>query len=184
MDVWGEGGVETGAGGEISPGEGLLEGTEPGGLAVTEVAIAILFQGDRFLMQLRDDIPGIVYPGHWTFFGGHLEPGESPDVGVWRELEEEISYRPPWLRLFRRQRQGQIIRNVFYGPIAVPITDLILGEGWDMALWTIPEIEAGVRYSAIADQVRPMGAPHQALLLAFIEEQGMGRGTSPASGSV
>ena len=175
-------------GGDPSPREGhpedsLGQETPSGGNATTEVATAILFQGDRFLMQLRDDIPGIVYPGHWTFFGGHLEPGESPEVGVWRELEEEISYRPPWLRLFRRQRQGQIIRNVFYGPLEVALTDLILGEGWDMALWTIPEIQAGVRSSAIANQVRPMGTPHQALLLTFIEEQGLGSQPSPPEGS-
>ena len=54
-----------------------------------EVAIAILYQGDRFLLQLRDDIPTIAWPGHWAFFGGHLEPGESADVAVQRELMEE-----------------------------------------------------------------------------------------------
>jgi hypothetical protein len=32
-----------------------------------EVAIAILYSSDRFLMQLRDNIPGIFYPGHWAF---------------------------------------------------------------------------------------------------------------------
>ncbi|NMG61182.1 NUDIX hydrolase, partial [Geitlerinema sp. P-1104] len=41
---------------------------------VKEVAIAILHQNGRYLMQLRDDIPTIVYPGQWTFFGGTVEP--------------------------------------------------------------------------------------------------------------
>ena len=32
------------------------------------VAIAILQYQDKFLMQLRDDIPTIVHPGVWTMF--------------------------------------------------------------------------------------------------------------------
>ena len=55
-----------------------------------EVAIAILYQEDKFLMQLRDNIPGIFYPGYWGLFGGHLEPGETPDIAVKREVIEEI----------------------------------------------------------------------------------------------
>lgn len=99
-----------------------------------EVAIAMLFQGDRYLMQLRDDIPTIVYPGQWTFFGGHLEPRESPDTGVWRELAEEIQYRPPWLKRFERRVEGNVARNVFYGPLTVPLSALTLCEGWDLDL--------------------------------------------------
>jgi len=56
------------------------------------VALAILEQDGRFLMQLRDDIPTILYPGVWGLFGGHLEAGESPEIGLKRELKEEINY--------------------------------------------------------------------------------------------
>ena len=48
------------------------------------VAIAILHRNGQFLLQLRDNIPGIIYPGHWGLFGGHLEPGETPAVAVER----------------------------------------------------------------------------------------------------
>lgn len=138
--------------------------------APAEVAVAILVWEDQFLMQLRDDIPGIVYPGQWTFFGGHVDPGETPDQAIWRELEEEIGHRPPWLRRFQQQRHGQVIRHVYYGPLGVPLEQLILGEGWDLGLWTPAEIRQGQRYSPIAQQVRPMGGPHQALLLQFLEQ--------------
>ncbi|WP_225886453.1 NUDIX hydrolase [Leptolyngbya sp. PCC 6406] len=141
-----------------------------------EVAIAILFQGNRFLMQLRDDIPTIVYPGYWTFFGGHVEPGESPETGVWRELQEEIGYQPPWLKRFERHENGAIVRNVFYGPLTVPVEDLILGEGWDLGLWTVEDIQRGERYSAKAQGVKPIGPPHQAILLRFLNTVGTGDG--------
>ena len=59
------------------------------------VAIAILHQDNKFLMQLRDDIPTIWYPGYWGFFGGHIELGETPEIAVGREVMEEINYEMP-----------------------------------------------------------------------------------------
>ena len=44
-----------------------------------EVALAMLHRDDRWLMQLRDEIPGIIAPGCWGLFGGHLDPGETPE---------------------------------------------------------------------------------------------------------
>jgi 8-oxo-dGTP diphosphatase len=134
-----------------------------------EVAIAILHQNNQFLMQLRDDIPGIAYPGYWAFFGGHLDPGESPTEGVRRELLEEIGYAPPQLTFFRRIESEQVIRHVFHGPLLVSVDDLELNEGWDLGLWTIEDIHRGNRYSARANQARPMGTPHQQILLSFVE---------------
>ncbi len=67
-----------------------------------EVAIAILHTPDQFLMQLRDNVPGIMYPGYWGFFGGHIDPGETPEAAVKRELLEEINYAPPLVSEFRR----------------------------------------------------------------------------------
>ena len=64
------------------------------------VAIAILQHQDKFLMQLRDDIPSIVHPGVWTMFGGHLEIGENPEMGIRRELQEEIGYIPQEINFF------------------------------------------------------------------------------------
>jgi 8-oxo-dGTP pyrophosphatase MutT (NUDIX family) len=47
-------------------------------------------QHGRYLMQLRDDKPGILHPGAWGLFGGGIEPGEAPEAAVRRELVEEI----------------------------------------------------------------------------------------------
>ena len=56
----------------------------------THGAMAIITNGaGRYLMHLRDDIPGIVWPGHWSTLGGGREEGETPREAIVRELQEE-----------------------------------------------------------------------------------------------
>ncbi|PSR12438.1 NUDIX hydrolase [filamentous cyanobacterium CCP3] len=136
-----------------------------------EVAIAILYQGDRYLLQLRDDIPTIAWPGHWAFFGGHLEPGERPDEAVYRELQEEIGYDAPQLALFQRSESETVVRHVYHGPLVVPVESLVLTEGLDLGLCSVEDIHRGHRYSARAQAERPIGPPHQELLLSFLEQR-------------
>lgn len=133
------------------------------------VAVAILYQGDRFLMQLRDDIPTIAYPGYWGFFGGHIEPGETPEQALKRELQEEIGYtftvKPVQFGCYN---EPQVIRYVFAVPLLVACEDLVLNEGWDLKLLTPQEIERGTCYSAKANQVREIGPKHRQILLDFL----------------
>jgi len=58
------------------------------------VALAMLQRDGCWLLQLRDDVDTIIYPGHWGLFGGHVEAGEAPEQAVLRELEEEIGWTP------------------------------------------------------------------------------------------
>jgi 8-oxo-dGTP pyrophosphatase MutT (NUDIX family) len=133
------------------------------------VAIAILYRDGKFLLQLRDNIPGIIYPGHWGFFGGHMEPDETPEVAVKRELLEEIGYAPSVMSEFRLYSDSSVVRHVFHGELDVELSQLVLGEGWDMDLLTPEEIRQGERYSEKAGEVRPLGRPHQQILLDFIK---------------
>lgn len=139
--------------------------------SIVRVAIAILYQNNQFLMQLRDDIPNIVYPGHWGLFGGHLEPGETPDIAVKRELLEEIGYTPPNLLEFGCYPDEKAIRHVYYAPLKVELNQLVLLEGWDMDFLTIDEIKKGDRYSKIAKGTHPLVSTAQKILLDFISTQ-------------
>jgi 8-oxo-dGTP pyrophosphatase MutT (NUDIX family) len=134
------------------------------------VAIAILYRDNKFLFQLRDDIPNIVYPAHWGFFGGHLDPGETPDEAVIRELQEEIKYSPPTISEFGCYSDPKVERHVFHAPLTVEVDQLVLKEGWDMALLTPEQIRHGSCYSPQADRILPLVPAARQIVLDFIDK--------------
>ncbi len=139
------------------------------------VAIAILEGEGKFLLQLRDDLPHILYPGHWGLFGGHIEPGETPEQGLKRELWEEISYEVVAPQLFRCYTGDQIVRYVYYSPLTVPVQNLIQKEGQDLALVAPDEIARGHCFSQKIGQFRPLGQFHQQIMLDFVRSTSMYR---------
>lgn len=145
-----------------------------------EVAIAILFRGHDFLMQLRDDVPNIVYPGHWGLFGGHLEPGETPEIAVVREVIEEIGYKisdPVKFGVYADDypqgelRSKRVVRHVFAASIDVNLSDLTLMEGWDMNFLNQTDIERGRHFSPRSNSFQPLVSMAQRILLDFIESK-------------
>jgi len=54
-------------------------------------AAILVDRASRYLLQRRDDIPRIWFPGHWGFFGGTVEPGETALDATAREVAEEIN---------------------------------------------------------------------------------------------
>jgi 8-oxo-dGTP pyrophosphatase MutT (NUDIX family) len=134
-----------------------------GGMAL-EVALAMLQRGDRWLLQLRDDIPGIVAPGCWGLFGGHLDPGETPEQALRRELLEEISWQPRELRFRMRHRNQRRLAHIFWAELAVPLQRLRLLEGQDMALVTAEELRSGVIWSEQLGCHRPLADGLQAVV--------------------
>ncbi len=71
--------------------------------ALTRVSAAVLLRRDdtgwKFLLAQRP--PGKAYAGYWEFPGGKVEPGESFDQALVRELQEElgiiVTAMTPWL---------------------------------------------------------------------------------------
>jgi 8-oxo-dGTP diphosphatase len=51
--------------------------------------IAVMRKDDRILAILRG--PGVISPGWWTFPGGRIEPGESEEAALVREMSEELA---------------------------------------------------------------------------------------------
>ena len=76
-----------------------------------EAAAAILFDpSGRLLLQLRDNIPNILYPGMIGFFGGHREGNETFLECVVREIHEELS--------FICRQSGPDLSPIMSGPIS------------------------------------------------------------------
>ncbi|OYU38078.1 MAG: DNA mismatch repair protein MutT [Pseudorhodobacter sp. PARRP1] len=64
---------------------------------------AALLCGDALLTYLRDDKPGLPWPGHWDLPGGGREGGETAEGCLLRELHEEFGLiLPPDRLVFRR----------------------------------------------------------------------------------
>ncbi|HLP87059.1 MAG TPA: NUDIX hydrolase [Nostocaceae cyanobacterium] len=139
--------------------------------AKTKVAIAILYQNDRYLMQLRDNIPNIPHPGCWGLFGGHIETNESAETALQREILEEIGYQLPHFSKFGDYETRTVIHHVYLAPLLVQIDQLVLGEGWDMGLLTATDIREGYCYSPIAGENRPIGDIHQVIMLDFVNQK-------------
>lgn len=64
------------------------------GAPARRVVVMILHDAEgRILLQHRtEDAPCL--PGQWAFFGGGIEPGETPEQALVRETEEELGYTP------------------------------------------------------------------------------------------
>lgn len=107
-----------------------------------QVAKAFLYQGDRLLLQLRDNIPEIVYPNHWGLFGGTVDEGESPAQAMKREIEEELCWIPPEPKylLTWEAPEGAWTTYIFGVPLTVPTSELTLTEGQAFGLFTFEEM--------------------------------------------
>ena len=90
----------------------------------------------RVLLQERDERAPID-PDRWGLSGGHLEPGESPEEGAYREVEEETGVRlePGTLTPFRtfevfHPTYGSVDAvHVFVGRVDLTDDDIDCHEG-------------------------------------------------------
>jgi 8-oxo-dGTP pyrophosphatase MutT (NUDIX family) len=53
-------------------------------------AALLLLEDGRYILQLRDNIAPIFFPGHWGLFGGGIQDAETPLRALRRELKEEL----------------------------------------------------------------------------------------------
>lgn len=119
------------------------------GLNFIDASAAIITLDDgRYLMQSRDDKPGVFYPGHWGLFGGGLEPGEDPEEGLRRELREELALEVTEARYFTRfdfdfAAFGAGRRARYFFEVGIDLdtlNGLRLGEGREMRAFAPSEL--------------------------------------------
>lgn len=124
-------------------------------------AALILLEDGRYLLQHRDEVPDVWYPGYWGCFGGAVDHGEEPLETLRRELFEELELRfseAAFLTRFDFDLTefglGRYYR--IYYLVRLKETEwhnLVLHEGQDMAAFSIDSILNGLRvtpYDAFA----------------------------------
>lgn len=106
------------------------------------VSVILENYSNEFLLQLREDIDGIAYPGYWGFFGGGIEEGESPLGSAKRELKEELGLNLKESDFeFRFNSSSTSGKGyVFHLKLDFNIEDLNLMEGEAMKLFTINDL--------------------------------------------
>lgn len=103
----------------------------------------------------------IFYPDHWGLFGGAVVSGESAEVGLKREVQEELAleidsaeYFTEFTFDFSFRGLGQIWRRYYLVLLdSNELNRLQLGEGRELKAFTAPELLAQPRvvpYDAFA----------------------------------
>lgn len=96
------------------------------------MAIALIHRQGRWFLQRRDP-QNPVLPGLWEFPGGKINPGETPETALRRELEEEVGWLPERMEALPPFTHHYPERTVTLQPFRCegpgdPITEL--GWGW------------------------------------------------------
>ncbi|MDQ0744748.1 8-oxo-dGTP diphosphatase [Clavibacter sp. B3I6] len=95
----------------------------------------------RILLQLRDDIPAIPFPGMWAIPGGMLEPPETPLACIVREVAEELGVEmaPADVTHLMTRTRSYGVEHTFTARLDVPAEEIRLTEGQRVAWFPVAE---------------------------------------------
>ncbi len=125
--------------------------------------VGLPYVGERVLLQLRDDKPDILFPNYWGFFGGTIEPTESAEQALIREIAEELGFYPEHrhkLGRYRVEDQDGLISHAYVFPLTALPEQLVLREGQDMALATLDDVLRKRLYSRKRGAYYPVVPTH------------------------
>ena len=76
------------------------------------VTAAVISDGDKILITRRPDDKR--HPGLWEFPGGKVDPGESPEEALCREIREELDVEVQVLKIFE-----VVFHRYEWGPVLI-----------------------------------------------------------------
>lgn len=119
----------------------------------------------KFLLQHRpNDAPN--FPGFWSFFGGVIENGETPQQAIRREVKEDLNYDLPEPELWLTMDYGEIkkVKKYYFLDFCQDKTSLILREGQGMKWVTFEEakkLEVVEHDRVVIDKLKKFISKHQ-----------------------
>ena len=130
-------------------------------MTITQVAAAVIEKPDgTFLLAQRP--VGKVYPGFWEFPGGKIEPGESPEQAIVREVREELGVGATPLEQLETVAHdyphGTRVEIVFVRCSIDSHTFILSDEVHDVRWQSPAEIEVAHVLEADRDFLRALGA--------------------------
>ena len=132
--------------------------TDPGA-PVLQSTHAILLLDGRYILQLRDNKPGIAAPGQWTLFGGVIAVNEEPLKSIQREIFEELSIQPGgfqylWFIDYMAEFEQEWIRSWFFSAAVKDVwPQHKLMEGQDVGIFTYERTRALIMPCVMAETI-------------------------------
>ena len=111
------------------------------------VAHAILTAEGNYVLQLRDENPDISEPGVWSLFGGGIEPAESKEEAIIREVQEELCITLQDFKLlcdfeyFEKTAEHHIYFHIFQSDISAQWEKCRLLEGQAVKYFSFNALE-------------------------------------------
>ena len=144
---------------------------KPNGPFYIEISQAFIAIDNRFLMQLRDFKPSIVFPGHWGFFAGHWETGETAEKAMKRELQEELCWQPRNLSFLGSLIvEGNRRIHAHQCQLDIKLQTLDLQEGQEIGAFTMEEITRNSLFSQKWKQHFPISPISAKVFQHFMRE--------------
>ncbi|MEV8328232.1 NUDIX domain-containing protein [Kitasatospora sp. NPDC056731] len=145
-----------------------LERPAPDGDDFEGVLVFVTDRAGRLLMHLREDRPGMAWPGYWAPIGGWREGDESAEESAVREVREEAGVEITGLRTLPGPHQdlGLPLTRVLHAVWDGPESDLRLGDE-GLAVRMVP-------FDEVLDLKVPPYLHHYLPLLAAAADQPTG----------
>lgn len=123
------------------------------------VVAGVVWRDGSFLAVERPE--GKAHAGWWEFPGGKVEPGESLEDALIRELKEELSFTATQLSFWRTKRfvypQGPVLLHFFH--VTAFDGEVIPLEGQRFAWFKPGEADVAIFLPANADIVPALSSP-------------------------